>query len=414
MNAELFIARRINGSGENKKKISAAIVRITVVGIALGLAVMIVATAVVTGFKKQVKDKVVGFGAHIQISNFDSNNSYETKPISKKQVSLSALKEIKNIRHHQAYITKSGILKTKNNFQPIILKGIDKDFNNEVFGQNLIKGKLLEIKDSIKSREIVVSEHISSLLKLTIGDKITVYFLQDPPRMRPFIVSGIYKTGMVDFDQSFVLVDLRHLQKLNGWQSDQISGYEILIDDYEQLSAVTKEVFDKVGHQFTEEGEKLKISNIKELYPQLFDWLNVQDINVWIILALMLLVAGFNMISSLLILILERTNTIGVLKALGYNNWNIRKIFIYQSTFLTIKGLIWGNAIGVSLCLLQKHLGLVPLDESVYYVSTVPINLKLIHLLALNIGSLIIIFMMMILPSALITKISPAKAIKFN
>lgn len=414
MNAELFIARRINGSGENKKKISAAIVRITIVGIALGLAVMIIATAIVTGFKKQIKDKVVSFGAHIQISNFDSNNSYETKPISKKQVSLSALKEIKNIRHYQAYVTKSGILKTKNNFQPVILKGIDKDFDLSFSIKNIQKGSMIAIKDSVKSKDILISENIAALLKLDIGDKITVYFLQDPPRMRPFIVSGIYKTGMDDFDQSFVLVDLRHLQKLNGWKPEQISGYEILIDDYERLSDITEAVFDKVGHQFTEEGEKLRVSNIKELYPQLFDWLNVQDINVWIILALMVLVAGFNMISSLLILILERTNTIGVLKALGYNNWNIRKIFIYQSAFLTIKGLVWGNIIGIGLCLLQKHFGLIPLDEAIYYVSKVPINLKLIHLFALNTGTLIVIFVMMILPSSLITKISPAKAIKFN
>lgn len=414
MNAELFIARRINGSVENRKKISTAIVRITIVGIALGLAVMLISTAIVTGFKNQIKNKVVGFGSHIQITNFDSNNSYETRPINKNQVSVSALNHIKGVRHCQAYITKSGILKTKDNFQAVILKGIDQNFDPYFFKKNIKQGRFIEINDSVKSNEIIISEHIAALLKLKIGDKITVYFLQDPPRMRSFTISGIYKTGIEDFDKAFVLMDLRHLQKLNAWTSNQISGYEVLINDYNQLNSITDSVFATVGYQFSSNGEKLKVTNIKQRYPQIFDWLNVQDINVWIILILMVLVAGFNMVSSLLILILERTNTIGILKAVGYNNWHIRKIFVYQSAFLTIKGLVWGNVIGIGLCLVQQYFGIIPLDEAVYHLSTVPINLKLLHVLYLNIGTLITIFVMMILPSALITKINPAKAIRFN
>lgn len=414
MSVELFIARKITGAEEGEKNISAPIVRIAIIGIALGLAVMLLSIGIVTGFKKQVKDKVVGFGAHIQITNFDTNNSYETQPINKNQVSLPLLNSIKGIRHAQIYITKSGILKTKDNFQAVVLKGVDQNFDWSFFNSSLIQGESFEISDSVKSKGIIVSDYMSKLLHLKVGDKVTMYFMQDPPRMRPFVITGIYKTSIEDFDKVFALVDIRHLQKLNDWKSDQVSGYEILIDDYAQLEALTDSVFDVAGYQFTDNGAKLKITNIKQRYPQIFDWLNIQDINVWIIMVLMLSVAGFNMISGLLILILERTSMIGLLKALGYNNWQVRKIFLYQSGFLIGKGMLWGNVIGIGFCLLQKYLGIIPLDESVYYVSTVPIDLKLIHVLALNVGTLLVILSMMILPSLLISKISPAKAIKFN
>ncbi len=414
MNAELFIARKISGSGKTGKSISAPIVRIAIIGIAIGLAVMILSVGIVTGFKKQVKDKVVGFGAHIQITNFDTNNSFETQPIDKNQVSLTFLNAVQGIRHAQVYVTKSGILKTKDNFQAIVLKGIDKDFDWSFFNKSMIEGEHFEIVDSVKSKGIIISEYMALMLKLNVGDKVTVYFMQDPPRMRPFVISGIYKTSIEDFDKVFAMVDIRHLQRLNSWSEDQISGFEILIDDYSQLEALTDSVYDIAGYQFTSDGAKLKITNIKQRYPQIFDWLNIQDINVWIILVLMLLVAGFNMISGLLIIILERTSMIGLLKGLGYNNWKIRKIFLYQSSFLIAKGLLWGNAIGIGISLLQQHFGIIPLDEATYYVSAVPVNLKLMHVAILNLGTLIIIVAMMILPSLLITRISPAKAIKFN
>lgn len=414
MNAELFIARKITRSGDEPKNISAPIVRIAVIGIALGLAVMILSVAIVTGFKNQVKDKVVGFGAHIQITNFDSNNSYDTKPIDRNQVSLTFLNAIQGIKHAQVYITKSGIIKTDDNFQAIVLKGIDKDFDWSFFDKSMMAGQHFELADSSKSKGIVISQYVANLLKLKVDDHINVYFMEDPPRVRPFKITGIYKTSIEDFDKAFAIVDMRHLQKLNGWSQDQVSGYEILINDFSQLDAMKDSVFDVAGYQFAEDGSKLKITNIKERYPQIFDWLNIQDINVWIILGLMLLVAGFNMISGLLILILERTNMIGLLKGLGYNNWQVRKIFLYQSSFLILKGLFWGNIVGIGLCFLQQYLGIVPLDETVYYVSSVPINLKVMHVLVLNAGTLAIILTMMLLPSFLISKISPAKAIKFN
>jgi lipoprotein-releasing system permease protein len=361
-----------------------------------------------------VRSKVIGFGAHIQITNFDTNNSFETVPINKNQVSQYLLNNIQGVTHSQVYITKSGIIKTRENIQAIVLKGIDQKFDWSFFNKNMKAGEAFTLDDSSKLKYIVISEYIANLLKLELDDKLVVYFVQDPPRMRPFVVKGIFKTSIEDFDKTFALVDMRHLQKLNDWDDFQVSGYEVMIDDFDKLEALTDSVFDIAGYQFTDNGAKLKISNIKHRYPQIFDWLNLQDVNVWIILALMLIVAGFNMISGLLILILERTNMIGILKGLGYNNWNIRKIFLYQSAFLVGKGLFWGNVAGITIALIQQYFGLIPLDEATYYVDSVPINLQVLPLVLLNLGTLVITVTMMVLPSFLITRISPAKAIKFN
>lgn len=414
MNTELFIAKKITQSSNNNKQVSSPIVKIAVFGISLGLVVMILSVAIITGFKNQVSEKVIGFGSHIQVTNFDSNRSFETLPINRHQLSQSLLHSIKGINHSQAFITKSGIIKTKNNIQATVLKGVDSEYDWSFFEKNLVSGNTLKLSDSTKSNNIIISELISKLLQLKLGDKLAVYFVQDPPRVRQFKISGIYKTSIEDFDKTFALIDMQHLQRLNGWDKDQISGYEIIIDDYSQLEPLTDSVFEIAGYHFTEDGSRLKVANINQLYPQIFDWLNLQNINVWIILILMLIVAGFNMISGLLILILERTNMIGLLKGLGYNSWKIRKIFLYQGGLLIIRGLFWGNIIGITLCFIQKYFGIIPLDEATYYIDTVPINLKFIHVAYLNIGTLVLTIAMMIIPSYLISKISPAKAIKFN
>lgn len=414
MNTELFIAKKITQSGSNEKQISGPIVKIAVFGISLGLVVMILSVAIITGFKNQVSEKVIGFGSHIQVTNFDSNRSFETLPINRHQLSQSLLHSIKGIKHSQAFITKSGIIKTKDNIQAIVLKGVDSEYDWSFFRKNLISGDILSLNDSTKSNNILISEYVAKLLKLNLGDKLVVYFVQDPPRMRPFKIAGIYKTSIEDFDKTFALIDMQHLQKLNGWEKEQISGYEILIDDFNQLEPLTDSVFEIAGYHFTDDGSRLKVANINQLYPQIFDWLNLQNINVWIILALMLIVAGFNMISGLLILILERTNMIGLLKGLGYHNWKIRKIFLYQSAFLIVRGLFWGNIIGISICFIQQYFGVIPLDEATYYIDKVPINLKVMHVVYLNFGTLILTITMMIIPSYLISRISPAKAIKFN
>lgn len=414
MKAEFFIANRITFDKKNGKTFTGPIVNISVIGIALGLAVMILSMAIVTGFKNEVSSKVTGFSADVQIANFDANNSFETQPIDRNAVPLEQIREVTGVGHIQPYVIKSGIIKTSNDIQAVALKGIDGDFDWTFLRDHIVAGDTFSIDDTVKSNKILLSEYVANLLHLSVGDKLTVYFVQDPPRMRPFIVSGLYKTSIETFDQSFALVDMRHLQKINGWDSNQITGFEVMIDNFDNLETIADSIFFIAGNNFTQGGASLKVSNIKELYPAIFDWLNLQDMNVWVILALMLAVAGFNMISGLLILILEKTNMIGLLKALGYGNWHIQKIFLTQSFFLIAKGLIWGNVIGIGICLIQQQFGIVPLDESSYYMSTVPINLKLIHVLALNIGTLVATLLIMLLPSLLISHISPAKAIKFN
>lgn len=414
MKAEFFIAKRITFSRGANRNFSAPIVNISVAGIALGLAVMIISMAVVTGFRNEVSSKVTGFSADIQISNFDANNSFETQPINSNEVPIDSIRQLDGVVHIQPYIVKSGIIKTQDNIQAIALKGIDSEYDWSFLRSHIVAGDTFAIVDTVKSNRIFLSSYIANLLHLGVGDKLSVYFVQDPPRVRPFIISGLFKTSIEDFDHVFAFVDMRHLQKVNDWQSDQITGFEITIDDFSRLDELSDSIFFIAGNNFTQGGANVKVTNIKERYPQIFDWLNLQDMNVWVILALMLAVAGFNMISGLLILILEKTNMIGMLKAIGYNNWNIQKIFLIQSFFLITKGLAWGNIIGIGLCLLQQQFAIIPLDEASYYMSTVPINMQIAHIVALNIGTLAITMLIMLLPSLLISHISPAKAIKFN
>lgn len=414
MNAELFIARRLVFDKESNKSISRSIVKIAVFGISLGLIVMILSVAIVTGFKNEIREKVIGFGSHIQILNYDSNTSYETEPVSKFQSFYPGLDSLPGIEHVQVFATKAGILKTSDQIQGVILKGIDKDFQWGFFRDNLLDGEVFQLEDSVTSNKIVISKYIADLLKLDVGDNIATYFVQDPPRMRRFMISGIYETSLTEFDQIFILADIRHIQKLNKWREDQVSGFEIAIEDFDKLEKMTSMVRNIAGYTFTEEGARLKVTNIRNKYPQIFDWLNLQNINVWVILILMLLVAGFNMVSGLLVLILERTNMIGILKSLGTENTSVRKIFLYQSAFLISRGLLWGNLIGLGLALLQKEFSIIKLDQASYYLETVPINLSLVHVLLLNAGTLIATIFMLILPTIIISRISPEKTIRYN
>ena len=414
LNIELFIARRLVIDKESKKTISRAIVRIAVFGISLGLSVMIISVAVVTGFKQEISNKVIGFGSHIQIVNYDSNASYETVPINRKQPFYPGIDSVPGIEHVQVFATKAGIIKTRDQIQGIVIKGIDRDFDWSFFEKNLVSGEIFNLDDSTTSNKILISHTIANKLNLKIDDEVATYFVQEPPRMRRFKISGIYETSLTDFDQMFILADIRHVQKLNDWDPDQITGFEITINDYSQLDYMTALVNDIAGYSFTEDGSRLKIVNIQDKYPQIFDWLNLQNMNVLVILVLMLIVAGFNMVSGLLVLILERTNMIGILKALGTENISVRKIFLYQSIFLIVQGLFWGNIIGISFCLVQQHFQVLTLDPSSYYLSTVPINLDLLSIISLNLGTLLVTVLMLILPSILITRISPEQAIRFN
>ncbi len=414
MNTELFIARRIISERQKGNKISRPIVSIAIVGIALGIAAMIISTATVTGFKNQIRDKVIGFGSHIQILNYDSNTSFETSPINKNIKDRAGLNSIKGINHVQAYATKAGIIQTGKEIQGVVLKGIGYDFDWTFFEENLVEGTTLHIYDSIRTNQVIISKHIGDLLHLKTGDSFLMYFIQDPPRMRKFNISGIYETSMEEFDKLFIFADIKHIQSLNNWAAYQVSGLEISIDRFEEIDNMTWTVRDAVGYGISESGERLQVMNIVEKHPQIFDWLNLQNMNVWVILILIFLVAGFNMVSSLLILILERTKMIGILKALGTKNWSIRKIFLYQSAFLIGNGLFWGNIIGIGLCLLQYKFGIVKLDQSSYYLTEVPINLDISTLLALNIASMFLTLLMLLIPSYLISRISPVKSIRFN
>ena len=375
---------------------------------------MIIATAIVTGFKNEIRDKVIGFGAHIQILNYDSNTSFETKPVKKTQEFYPQMVNLPGIKHIQVFGTKAGIIKTKTDIQGVVLKGVGSDFDWTFFKKNLTDGVAFRVTDTIKTNKVLISKYIAQLLKLKVGDSFSTYFVQDPPRMRKFTISGIYETSLEEFDKIYVIADIGHIQKLNNWSDNEVGGFEILLDNFEDLEEMTWVVQQEVGFGFEEDGSRLKIRNIIRKYPQIFDWLNLQDMNVWIILILMLIVAGFNMVSGLMILILERTNMIGILKAIGTQNWSIRKVFLYQSAYLVAKGLFYGNIIGIGLCLLQHYFGIIKLDESSYYLSTVPINFNLLYILSLNLGTLLLTVLMLIIPSYLISRISPVKAIRFD
>ncbi len=414
MNIELKIAKRLVRGDERKKSISGPIVAIAIAGIAIGLAVMIMAVSIVTGFKQEIRNKVIGFGSHIQIINFDSNISYETTPIGIHQDFLPEIEKIPEVRHIQPFATKAGIISTREDIQGVILKGVDESFDWSFFEQNMQEGARIEFDGERISNEAVISRSIASLLRLGLGDNFAMYFVQDPPRARRFTVSGIYDTGLEELDKLFVLGDLRHIQRLNDWDEDQVSGFEILLRDYDNLDRVTEEVDDIAGHVFTEDMARLRVVSIGDKYPQFFDWLGLLDMNVWVILSLMVIVAGFNMVSGLLILILERTSMIGILKALGLENSRLRKIFLYQSAFLIAKGLFWGNIAGIGIGLLQKYTGAIKLDQASYFISTVPVNLDLVHILMLNAGTMIITIAMLVIPSYITGKISPEKTIRFD
>ncbi len=412
MRLELFIAQRIHFSKEGDRQVTPPAVRIAIIGIALGLAVMILSVAIVIGFKKEVRNKVIGFGSHIQITNFDNNSSYETTPIAVSDSLLQALQEFPGIKHIEAYATKMGILKTDSDFQGIVLKGVDTDYDWSFFRNNLKEGEILTINPDKSSIDIIVSRYLADLLNLKLGDSVRTYFIQEDIRARKFNIAGIYETGFMDYDKLFVLADIKQIRRLNGWEKDEVSGLELLVDDYDDLDQIAEDLYFNLVEKQDRHGNTYFARSIKEMNPMIFNWLDVLDVNVVVIL--ILIFAGFTMISGLLIIILERTNMIGILKALGENNASIRKIFLYISFFLIGKGMLWGNVIGITICLIQSHFHVIKLDPSTYYLDAVPIDLSVLSLVLLNIGTLCASMLMMLGPSYLITKIDPAKSIRFE
>ena len=414
MNLELFIARKIHFNKDGDRQATPPAIRLAMIGIALGLAVMILSVAIVIGFKKEVRNKVIGFGTHIQVSNFDNNTSYETIPVSFSDSVLTAIKAIPNIRHIEPFATKPGILKTDKDFQGIVLKGVDADFDWNFIQKNLVEGEVLKLDPQKRSTDVLISRYLADLLHLKLNDSFLTYFVGDEIRARKFHIKGIYETGFADYDKIFVFADIRQVSRLNGWDDDQVSGIELLVKDYDQLDKTSEDLYYALANVRDSKGNNYFVRSIKELNPMIFSWLDVLDLNVVVILILMLAVAGFTMISGLLIIILERTNMIGILKALGQNNKSIRKIFLYVSFFLIGKGMLWGNLIGITICCIQSATHLLKLDPAIYYLDAVPIDLSITSLLLINIGTLSVSMLMMLGPSYLITRISPARSIRFE
>ena len=414
MNLPYFIAERLVRGRREGTSFSRPVNVIAIAGIATGLAVMILAVAILTGFKQQIREKIIGFGSNIQIVNFDSNLSFETVPVHQGQEFIPKIKNIPGIKHVQVFATKAGIIKTGDNIQGVVLKGVGPDFDWNYFAANMVEGEVFRVSDSTRTDRVIISKKISDMLRLRTGDSFAMHFVQDPPRMRKFVISGIYETSLEEFDKIYVFCDIGHIKRLNGWDDDQVSGFEVFIDNFGKLDEMTSAVRAAIGYQLFRDEDKFNVISIRDKYPQIFDWLNFQDINVIIIILLMLTVAGFNMVSNLLILILEKTNMIGILKALGSHDKIIRKVFLYQAAYLIGKGLFWGNIIGIGLSLLQLKTGLISLDPSSYYIKTVPVNLQLSHIILLNAGTMAAILVILLVPSKLISRISPVKAIRYD
>ncbi len=415
MNLAYFIAKRIHyDKSEGGENVSRPAIRIAISGIAVGLAVMIIAVAVVIGFKHQIREKVIGFGSHIQISNFDSNVTYETKPIAFSDSLLAAINQKPGVMSTARMATKPAVIKTDSAFQAVVMKGVGAEYDWRFFAKNMVEGDTLSLSDSLRSNDILISTTIANQLELELGDSFVAYFIQDGARARKFNIKGIYQTDFVDYDQIFIVGDISHVQRLNGWKPDQVSALEIMVNDYDQLDTVTDDIFYTLQGRKDAYGDQYYVRSIKDLNPQIFSWLELLDLNVWVILILMSLVAAFTMISGLLIIILERTSMIGILKAMGYSNWGIRKVFLYVSAFITLKGLFWGNVIGIGFCLIQNYFEPLSLDPSMYYLDSVPVELNLLYVVLLNLSAGLISLLVLIGPSYVIAKISPAKSIKFE
>lgn len=416
MNTELYIARKVFSEKGKEKGIASKIVSIAVASISLGLGVMIVAVSVLVGFKKEVREKVIGFGAHFQVVNYDSNISYETQPVKIDSLFIDELLTTSHVTHLQQFATKPGIIKTDSDIHGIVLKGVGEDYRWDFFEESLIEGELPDITTTNTSDEIIISEKVSKLMQFGLGDKVYCYFYNEgdnTPRLRRFYVSGIYSTSLEEFDKMFVFGDIKQVQQLSRWKSNEVSGFELYIDDFNLLEPVFSELRQLTIIKATEES-MLRVHSIVSKNPMLFDWLSVLDLNVWVLLALMIGVAGINMISGLLIVIIERSQMIGILKAVGYSNLSLRKVFLYLSAFLSFRGLLWGNVIGLGLCAIQYFTGIITLDPASYYIETVPIHFNLLYIALLNIGTLLAIVAMIILPSMFISRISPVDAISFE
>lgn len=434
MNIPFFIAKKVISNPSHS--FSKLIIRIAIVAIALGMTVMIVASSLISGFKQEITGKIFGFWGHIHIMDFEAvkSNSYETVPMPTDQEFYPTITDVENfkypdhfkflgyeneewistkttkggVRHIQTTAQKIGVIKTKDEIEGIVLKGIGKDYDWDNLNKFIVEGERLNLMDSTMSKEILISQQTSSRLELKINDQFLIYFVKGESQLKKkFKVKGIYKTGLEEYDSRFALIDIRQIQKINGWAENEVSGFELFIEHLDDMNPIRDVVYDQVPMN-------IYVSTIEEVDPNIFGWLELQNVNERVILILMLIVGIINMITALIILILERTNMIGTLKALGANNWTIQKIFLYYGAYITLIGLFFGNLIGIGLCFIQEYFGLITLPEEDYYVSVAPIDLDFLQISFLNIGTLIVTVLVLIIPSFLVRVISPVKAIRFK
>lgn len=415
MNLPLFIARRIYSVNGDKAEVSKPAIRIATAGIAIGLAVMIVSVCVVFGFKHAVSAKVIGFGSHIQVANFMTLQTSESYPIQMTDSLIKVLKNTQGVEHVQRFATKQGVLKTDSDFLGVVFKGVGPDFDSTFIHQNLMEGSIPAFSDTKSSNKILLSMSMAKKLKLKTGDRIFAYFIDHAGvRVRRFTIAGIYQTNLAQYDDITCFMDLYTAGKLNGWEKDQVSGAEITVKDFNKVDETEAIFINRLNRTVDQYGETYSSKTIRDISPQIFSWLDLLDLNVWIILALMIAVAGVTMISGLLIIILERVTMIGVLKAMGAKNVMIRHTFLWFAVFIITRGLLIGNLIGIGLVLLQRYTGLVGLDPQTYYVTTVPVEINIPILLLLNVATLLISVVVLIAPSYLISHIHPAKSMRYE
>ncbi|MCB0460161.1 MAG: ABC transporter permease [Flavobacteriaceae bacterium] len=412
MNYELFLAKRIITAKQYKSSISSSIIKIAITAIALGVVIMMVSIATGVGLQKKIKEKISGFNGHVQIANYEDNNSQITvTPISIQQEFYPTFLDVEGIKNVQTYATKAGIIRTETDFEGIIYKGVNSDYDWSFFKEYLIDGELLTISNEFTDN-VLISKLTADRLGFKVGDTFNTFFMKNDdanaaPNARVFKVVGIYNSGFKEFDETYVIGDIKHVQRLNKWEKDQIGGFEVLIDDFDELDKKGEEIYQSVP-------STLNSVTIAEKYGPIFEWLSLLDNNIIMIIAIMIIIAGINMITALLVLILERTQMIGILKSLGSNNWSIRKVFLYNAAYLIAIGLFWGNIIGVGLLLLQKYFGFIRLDPENYYVTEAPVYIGFLYIILLNVGTLLLCLLMLLIPSYIVSKISPVKAIKFD
>ena len=411
MNLEYFIAKRLITAKDNKSSISAPIIKIAISAIAIGMIMMIVSVATGIGLQQKIREKISAFNGHIIIANFDNNQSQATLvPLSKKQKFYPKFNSVPDVSHVQAVASKAGIIRTADAFEGIVFKGVGTDYSWVNIKEYLVLGRLPNLSGQLNP-EVIISQYLADRLKLKVGDSFNTFFMKEGqnklPNIRTFKIVGIFNSGFQEFDATFVLGDIRHIQRINKWKSDQVGAFEVFVNDFDNINAVGEQVYEHTS-------STLDSQTIVEKYSYIFEWLQLFDFNIVVILIVMILVATINMVVALLVLILERTQMIGILKALGASNWSIRKMFLYNASYLILRGLFWGNLIGISILLIQKYFGIVQLNPENYYVNEAPVYINVIYILLLNVLTVGVCFLVLLIPSYIITKITPIKAIRFD